>query len=115
MPDPKFSDTLKAELRGDGWHSHELCEERLGTSKVTFSDSKIPDSLEDFRSIFGEPDTVIHLEDDTWLRLEGERMCMMCGVLVGSILFMAIMFAAIFWHDLEITQRLTALLYGEVV
>lgn len=57
----------------------------------------------------------IHIADDTALRLEAGRLCMMCGVLVGSILFMAIMFAAVFWHDLEITQRLTALLYGEVV
>lgn len=98
MTEQKFTDTLKDALRTDGWHSHELCEERFFHQTASLS-----------------PRETIHIEDDTALRIEAGRLCMMCGVLFGSVLLMGILFAAAYWDKLEIAQRLTALLYGEVV
>lgn len=63
----------------------------------------------------GLVDEPIHISDDTAARLESRRLCMMCAILLGSILLMAILGAAAFWQDLEIPQRLSALLNSEVV
>jgi hypothetical protein len=57
----------------------------------------------------------IYIADDTAERLESRRLCMICAILLGSILLMAILGAAVFADSFEITKRLTALLYGEVV
>lgn len=57
----------------------------------------------------------IIVEDDTIIRLEGERLCMICAILVGSILLMGLIALAAFWPALGITERLMDLLYQGAV
>jgi hypothetical protein len=89
-----FTDELKAALRKEGL--------------------PVRDSWQAVDGSFAEGEP-IHIPDDTAARLESRRLCMMCAILLGSVLLMAILGAAAFADSLEITKRLTALLYGEVV
>lgn len=104
---PKFTDELKSALAKDGLPVRQT--DRNGDQ---YWDAPRRDL--DIDGLQRERET-IHLEDDTALRIEARRLCMMCTILLGSVLLMGILGAAAFWDSLEITQRLTSLLYGEVV
>ena len=112
---PKFSDTLKEALAAEGlpvpgWDK--VYQPVNRHAALAAGDFELAEAISDARpddDFWG--DQSIHLPDDSAIRLEAQRLCMICAIMVGGMVLMFILGLIFFAQSLGITERLTTLLY----